>query len=490
MADALTYRLYIDGQWVDSAGEETLDVVNPATEETIATVPQATAEDVNRAVAAARKAFDDGPWPQLSPRERGRVMMKMGEVFERRRAEIVDLNITEAGSVRQLAEYLQVGIPIEHFIDMADRVLPQFRFEEPLLPYVGQGIGQGVISREPFGVAGLISAYNFPFFLNMFKLAPALAAGCTMVLKPSPYTPLEAFIIGEIADEAGLPAGVLNIVTGDIAAGEALTRHPDVDIVSFTGSDAVGRKVYGQASDTLKKVILELGGKSANVVLDDANLDKVAIDVLSNMTIHSGQGCSLLTRTLVHESLFDELVARVKAAMDYISVGDPADPATTMGPLISAQQRQKVEDLIRAGQQEGARIAYGGGRPAKLEKGYFVEPTLFVDVDNSMQIAQKEFFGPVGVIIPFKDDDEAVQLANENAFGLGGGVWSGDPARAYRVAKRLRTGMVVVNGGGGGLSPHAAFGGYKQSGIGREWGEHGLSEFLQYKTIAWGVAAG
>jgi acyl-CoA reductase-like NAD-dependent aldehyde dehydrogenase len=490
MADALTYRLYIDGQWVDSAGEETLDVVNPATEETIATVPQATAEDVNRAVAAARKAFDDGPWPQLSPRERGRVMMKMGEVFERRRAEIVDLNITEAGSVRQLAEYLQVGIPIEHFIDMADRVLPQFRFEEPLLPYVGQGIGQGVISREPFGVAGLISAYNVPFFLNMFKLAPALAAGCTMVLKPSPYTPLEAFIIGEIADEAGLPAGVLNIVTGDIAAGEALTRHPDVDIVSFTGSDAVGRKVYGQASDTLKKVILELGGKSANVVLDDANLDKVAIDVLSNMTIHSGQGCSLLTRTLVHESLFDELVARVKAAMDYISVGDPADPATTMGPLISAQQRQKVEDLIRAGQQEGARIAYGGGRPAKLEKGYFVEPTLFVDVDNSMQIAQKEFFGPVGVIIPFKDDDEAVQLANENAFGLGGGVWSGDPARAYRVAKRLRTGMVVVNGGGGGLSPHAAFGGYKQSGIGREWGEHGLSEFLQYKTIAWGVAAG
>jgi aldehyde dehydrogenase (NAD+) len=486
----LTYRLYIDGQWVDSSGEETVDVINPATEAIIGTVPQATAADVDRAVAAARKAFDDGPWPLMSPRERGAVMMRMGEAFQRRQAEIVDLNIAEAGSIRMLAEFLQVGIPIEHFVDMADRVLLQYKFEEPLLPYIGQGIGQGVISREPYGVAGLISAYNFPFFLNLFKLAPALAAGCTMVLKPAPTTPLEAFIIGEIADEAGLPPGVLNIVTGDIEAGEALTRHPGVDMVSFTGSDAVGRKVYNQASDSLKKVVLELGGKSANIICDDANLEKVVPDVLMGMTIHSGQGCSLLTRTLVHESLHDTLVGHVKAALDYITVGDPADPATTLGPLISEAQRAKVEALIRVGQDEGAQIAYGGGRPAHLDKGYFVEPTLFVGVDNSMAIAQKEFFGPVGVIIPFKDDDDAIRLANDNEFGLGGGVWSGDPARAYRLAKRMRTGTVIVNGGGGGLSPHAAFGGYKQSGLGREWGEHGLSEFLQHKTISWGVAAG
>jgi aldehyde dehydrogenase (NAD+) len=311
-----------------------------------------------------------------------------------------------------------------------------------------------------------------------------------MVLKPAPTTPLEAFIIGEIAEEAGLPPGVLNIITGDIEAGEALTRHRDVDLISFTGSDVVGRKVYNQASDTLKKVVLELGGKSANIICEDATLEKVVPDVLMGMTIHSGQGCSLLTRTLVHESLHDELVAHLKGGLDYLTVGDPADPATTLGPLISAAQRAKVEELIRIGQNEGAQIAYGGGRPAHLDKGFFVEPTLFVDVDNSMQIAQREFFGPVGVVIPFKDEDEAIRLANDNDFGLGGGVWSADPVRAYRIAKRMRTGTVIVNGGGGGLSPHAAFGGYKQSGLGREWGEHGMSEFLQHKTISWGVAGG
>jgi acyl-CoA reductase-like NAD-dependent aldehyde dehydrogenase len=445
---------------------------------------------VDRAVRAARKAFDEGPWPTMSPRERSEVMLRMVDIMNRRRAEIVDLNIAEAGAVRMLAEVLQVGIPIEAFRDMAERVLPQFQFQEAMLPYVGQGIGQGVVEREPIGVAALITAYNFPFFLNLFKLAPALAAGCTVVLKPAPTTPLEAFIIGEIAEEAGLPPGVLNIVTGDIEAGEALTRHPMVDCVSFTGSDHVGRKVYAQSSDTLKKVILELGGKSANIVCEDADLDRVTADVLQGMLTHSGQGCSLLTRTIVHESIHDELVGRVKAALDYIKIGDPADPSVSLGPLISEAQRAKVESLIREGQDEGALIAYGGGRPTHLTKGYYVEPTLFVGVDNSMSVAQKEFFGPVGVIIPFTDDDHAVQLANDNDFGLGGGVWAKDPARAYAIAKRLRTGMVIINGGGGGLSPHGPFGGYKQSGLGREWGSHGLSEFLQYKTIAWGVASG
>jgi aldehyde dehydrogenase (NAD+) len=481
----LSYRLFIDGEWVDSSGDGALEVVNPATEEVIGTVPQATPADVDRAVTAARKAFDEGPWPRMTPRERGSIMLKMGEAFGRRREQIVDLNIREAGSTRMLAEFLQVGIPIEHFIDMADRVLPRFDFEAAMLPYIGQGIGQGVVIREPYGVAGLISAYNFPFFLNLFKLAPALAAGCTTVLKPSPFTPLEAFVIGEVAQEAGLPPGVLNIVTGDIPAGEALTRHPGVDLVSFTGSDAVGRKVYGQGADTLKKVVLELGGKSANVILDDASLDKVVNDVIGGMTIHCGQGCSLLTRTIVHESLHDELVGRVKAGLDYVKVGDPANPSVMMGPLISEQQRQKVESLIRAGQAEGAQIAYGGGRPAGLDKGFFVEPTLFVDVDNAMTIARKEFFGPVGVVIGFDDDDEAVRLANDSEFGLGGGVWAADPVRAYEIAKRIRAGMIYINGGGAGSSPHTAFGGYKQSGLGLERGEYGLDEFLLSKSIIW-----
>ncbi|WP_242422627.1 aldehyde dehydrogenase family protein, partial [Frankia torreyi] len=335
-----------------------------------------------------------------------------------------------------------------------------------------------------------ITPYNAPFFLAAFKLAPALAAGCTTVLMPSPYTPLSAFLVAEIAEEAGLPPGVLNVVTGTPAAGELLTSHPAVDIVSFTGSDTVGRRIVKQAADTLKKVVLELGGKSANIVCEDADLTKVIPDVVMNFTVNCGQGCSMLTRTLVHESIHDDLVAGLKEAMDHVRIGDPADPTVTMGPLISAAQRDKVETLIRAGLDEGAQLAYGGGRPAHLTKGFFVEPTVFVGVENSMTIAQREFFGPVTVVIPFRDDDEAVRLANDSDFGLGGGVWSGDPARAYRIGGRIRAGMVSLNGGTGGLSPHGPFGGYKASGIGREWGKWGLSEFLQHKSLVWPMASG
>jgi aldehyde dehydrogenase (NAD+) len=491
MADDLTYRLYIDGEWVDSHGDASVEVINPATEEVIGRVPQATRSDVARAIAAARIAFDEGPWPRLSARERAAVMVRMADVMDRRLPELVDLNMREAGSTRALAETVQIAIPLQHFRDMAERVMLTFPYETAVLPLVGVGIGQGVMRREPFGVAALISAYNFPFFLNIMKLAPALAAGCTVVLKPAPTTPLEAFIIAEIADEAGLPPGVLNVVTGDVEAGEALTTDPRVDLVSFTGSDTVGRLVYAQAAPTMKKVILELGGKSANIICDDADLDKAMQDVLMGILVHSGQGCSLLTRTLVHESRHDELVGKIKAALDYVKLGNPADPETTMGPLISAAQRAKVEALIRTGQDEGAQIAYGGGRPPGLDKGFYVEPTLFVNVDNSMAIAQKEFFGPVGVIIPFKDDADAIKMANDSDFGLGGAVWAKDPARAYEIAKQIRTGYVTINGGGGGgLNPHTGFGGYKQSGVGREWGAHGLDEFLQTKAISWGVASG
>lgn len=482
-------QLYIDGVWVDSESDSIIDVTNPATEEVIGRVPQATVSEVTRAVEAARRAFDTGPWPNMSPRERAQVLLRMAESMEKRRAELVDLNIAESGSTRALAEYLQVGIPIQHLRDMAERILPSFEFERGVLPTIGRGIGQGIVVREPAGVAALISAYNFPLFLNIMKLAPALAAGCTVVLKPAPNTPLEAFVLGEIAQEAGLPAGVLNIVTGDIDAGRELTTNPNVDIVSFTGSDTVGRLVYEQAAPSLKKVVLELGGKSANVICEDADLMKVAPSVIANIVTHAGQGCALLTRTLVHRSRYDELVAMVTAGLAQIKVGDPADSGTLMGPLISAAQRDRVESLIASGIAQGASIAFGGGRPAGLDKGYFVEPTLFVDVDNSMDIAQKEFFGPVGVIIPFDDDDHAVRLANDSDFGLGGGVFSADTVRALGIARRIRTGMVGINGGGGGVTPHVPFGGYKQSGLGREWGAAGLEEYLQTKSITWDAAS-
>jgi aldehyde dehydrogenase (NAD+) len=490
VAQDLTYRLFIDGKWVDGSGDETLTVINPATEAVIGTVPLGTVADAVAAVKAARRAFDDGPWGRSTPMERASFLLRMADILQRRWDELIDLNIAEAGSTRALAAFLQVGAPLEHLRDYAERVLPSYQFDTPMMPYIGAGglagIGQGIVQREAIGVASLITPYNFPLFLNVFKLGPALAAGCTVVLKPSPDTPLEALILGEVAEEAGLPPGVLNIVTGDIDASAELTRSPMVDMVSFTGSDAVGRKVYAQGSETLKRVVLELGGKSASIILEDADLEKAAPDVIQNFTIHAGQGCSLLTRTLVHESRFDELVSLVKAGLDHIKVGDPADDSVTMGPLISPAQRERVEALVRTGQREGGQIAYGGNRPAGLGKGFFFEPTLFVDVDNSMTISRREVFGPVGVIIPFKDGDEAVAIANDSEFGLGGGVWSGDPVRAYRAARRMRTGSVIVNGGGGGgLNPYAPFGGYKHSGLGREWGAAGMEEYLQQKSITW-----
>ncbi|BBZ01710.1 aldehyde dehydrogenase [Mycolicibacterium chitae] len=482
-----TRKLFIDGAWTEGATEEALSVVNPATEETIAEVPQASPADIDAAVGAARRAFDDGPWPRMSPLERAKVLADMADELSRRRAELVELSIAEAGSTRMLADILQVGTPIDHFADLAHRVLPQFAFDEPARPVFGNGIGQGQILREPYGVAALITAFNFPFLLNLAKVGPALAAGCTAVLKSSPYTPLEALVLGEVAEAAGLPPGTLNIVTGDIDAGQRLTQHPDVDIVSFTGSDTVGRKVYAQGAESIKKVVLELGGKSANIILDDADLDKVLESVLAGIITHAGQGCALLTRILVHESLHDELIARIVGVLGFIGVGDPSDPATVMGPLIRDVQRQRVEELIASGVAQGAEIAFGGKRPAHLDRGYYLEPTLFVGVDNGMRIAQEEFFGPVGVVIPFRDDADAVRIANDSRYGLAGGVWSADPVRAAEVARKLRTGMVVINGGGGGLNPGAPFGGYKQSGIGREFGEFGLSEYLQHKALQWPV---
>ncbi|MGH7858490.1 MAG: aldehyde dehydrogenase family protein, partial [Candidatus Binatia bacterium] len=370
------------------------------------------------------------------------------------------------------------------------RVLPTFPFTTPMPPTFGLGIGQGVVRREPAGVVSAITPFNYPFYTNLSKIAPALAAGCTVVLKPSPYTPLSALLVAEIAAEAELPPGVLNVVTGDVEVSRLLTSHPAVDVVSFTGSDAVGEEIMRQAAGGLKRVVLEMGGKSANVVFADANFDRVVPNAVLGFTRHGGQGCACLTRILVEKSRHDEMVERLKEALAGLRVGDPADPATDMGPLIREAQRTRVERYVTLGREEGARIAYGGGRPAELRRGFFVEPTLFVDVRSSMKIAQDEIFGPVGVVLPFRDEDEAVSIANDSRYGLSGAVWSADPRRAYGVACRIRTGMVIVNGGGGGTNPHGPFGGYKRSGIGREFGEAGLQEYLETKTIGWGVAGG
>jgi aldehyde dehydrogenase (NAD+) len=483
-------KLFIGGEWIDSELGGVAPVVNPATETVIGVAPVSGRGDAIRAIEAARAAFDDGPWPRMSTRERSAVLLRMAEIMEKRQDEIIDLNIAETGCSRAGAASFQTGIPIAHFRDMADRVLLTFPMETPLPPHVGMGIGQGVVRREPFGVAALISAYNFPFYLNLMKLGPALAAGCTTVLKPAPNTPLEAFILGEIAQEAGLPDGVLNIVTGDTDAAAELTTNPLVDVVSFTGSDTVGRKVFEQAASTLKKVVLELGGKSANIICDDADLTRAIGGVVRDTILHAGQGCAYLTRTLVHRSRYDELVEMLTGALAGVVVGDPALPETTMGPLGSAEQRERVEALIATGLAEGATLAFGGGRPAHLDKGFYIEPTLFVDVDNSMTIARREFFGPVMIVMPFDDDAEAIRIANDSDFGLAGGVWAKDPVRAYQIGGQLRTGYVTINGGGGGLNPDGPFGGYKQSGLGRERGAAGMDEFLQTKTMIWGVAAG
>jgi len=480
------YDLYIDGQWVAGRGGE-LEVLNPATEEVIGRVPEASVEDIHDAVAAARRAFEEGPWPRMRPAERSKLLVAFHEACQARKQEILELNVAESGSTQLLADFLQVTIPLEHFRWFAERAAT-FPFEEPLPPTIGMGIGQGVVRKEPAGVVAAITPFNFPFFLNLWKLGPALAAGNTVVLKPSPYTPLEAFLLGELADEVGLPSGVLNIVTGDVDAGRALTTSDEVDIVSFTGSDVVGRKVMAQAAEGLKKTLLELGGKSALIVCAGSNLDKVVPQAIMGFTTHCGQGCALTTRILVQRSIHDDLVERLRTFLGFMSVGDPADPSVMMGPLIREAQRERVERYVELGRTEGAEVAFGGGRPAGLDRGFFVQPTLFTGVDNSMRIAREEIFGPVGCVIPFDDVDDAVRIANDSPYGLAGGVWHPDPVVAYDMASRVRAGTITVNGGGGGFGPYGPFGGFKQSGIGRELSDYGLLEYLELKTVQWGAA--
>ncbi|MGB8389884.1 aldehyde dehydrogenase family protein [Mycobacterium sp.] len=482
-------ELFIDGSWRDGGHGHTLPVENPAIEEQITEVAQASVADAHQAISAARRAFDAGPWPHLPVAERQSVMRAFADAVAARSGELIDLVVAEAGSTIALARIGQVGVPLAHLRDLVDRVMPSYPTVRPQPPTFGIGIGQGVVRREPVGVVSAITAFNYPVLLSLFKIGPALAAGCTVVLRPSPLTPLSALVLGEAAQEAGLPPGALNIVTGDVDVATVLTSDPGVDMVSFTGSDVVGKLILAQAAPSVKKVVLELGGKSVNIVTEGADLDAAAAHAVLNFTQHSGQGCAAFTRILAHQSIHDDLVERVLARLDTTVVGDPTDESTDMGPLVSDNQRARVLSYIELGQAEGAKLAFGGGRTAGLDRGYYVDPTLFVQADNDMRVSREEIFGPVGVVIPFASDDEAVAIANDSPYGLSGSIWDPDPVHAYALAARLRTGMVHINGGGGGANPHSPFGGYKHSGLGREWGEAGYDEYFETKSVNWAVPA-
>lgn len=484
MSIAAISSLYIDGEWVTPSEREA--VINPADESLIAEAPVGGAAEMEAAIAAARTAFDSGPWPRLPVAARKAKLTEFLDAIDRRKAEIVDLIVAEAGATRMLADYLQYGIPMQHarhMVAIASRpaVTPLPVETTPN----AQGtitLGAGVISREPMGVVAAITPYNFPFFLNVGKIIPALAVGCTVVLKPSPYTPFEALLLGQIAEEVGLPKGVLNVVTGGIEAATLLTTDKRVDLISFTGSDKVGAMIQAQAAPTLKRCLMELGGKSALIVRPDANLMQAAMTGASYCT-HAGQGCALLTRHLVHNSVRADYVAALKGMIGHLKIGNPADPSVTFGPLIREVARTRTESYVDIALSEGATLVTGGKRPAGLDKGYYYEPTLFDNVSNASRLAQEEVFGPICAVIGYDSDDEAIALANDSDFGLSGGIFSADVGRAFEMALQIRTGGVSINGGSGRMSSHAPFGGIKRSGYGREYGEEGLNEFTYVKTI-------
>ena len=465
-------KIYIGGAWVPSTGTGSLEVVNSATEEVIGTVPAGTPEDVGKAVQAAAEAFPI--WSTTSVDERAKTLLRVQEALVARTPEIATLITQELGMPFTLSNLIQVGLPVMNFATAA-QLATEFPFEEE--------IGNSLIVREPIGVVGCITPWNYPLHQIALKVAPALAAGCTVVLKPSEVTPLNAFILAEIVDEIGLPAGVFNLVTGvGPVVGEAIASHPKVDMVSFTGSTRAGKRVMTLASETVKRVALELGGKSANVILEDADLDAAIPAGVAACYINSGQTCSALTRMLVPRSRLAEVEDKVVEVAETYTPGDPFDGNTRLGPLVSSTQLERVRGYIRKGVEEGAKLLTGGAEPPDgLDTGYFVRPTVFSDVRPDMTIAQEEIFGPVLSIIPYDSEDEAVEIANGTIYGLAGGVWAGDKAHAEAVARKLRAGQVEVNGGG--FNPLAPFGGYKQSGIGREAGTFGLEEFLEVKAM-------
>ena len=464
-------QFYIDGEWVDPVNGERLDVVNPATEQVIGEVALGGVEDVDRAVAAAVAAFET--YSQTTREERVDLLSKVVDVYKNRIPDVARAISEEMGAPMGLAMAAQAPAGLGHFLSTLS-VLKRFEFEED--------IGSSRVIREPAGVCGLITPWNWPINQIACKVAPALAAGCTMILKPSEVAPFNAILFAEILDEAGVPAGVFNLVNGDgPTVGAAISSHPDVDMVSFTGSTRAGIEVARNAAPTVKRVAQELGGKSANIILDDTDFSAAISRDVFGVCTNSGQSCNAPTRMLVPNARMDEAAVIAKAAAEQVKVGDPNDAETTIGPVVSAVQFEKIQALIEQGIEEGARLECGGvGRPDGLNAGYYVKPTVFSHVTNDMTIAREEIFGPVLSLIGYDDDDDAVRIANDTSYGLSGYV-SGQSDRARNVARRIRTGNVHLNGAP--VDNKAPFGGYKQSGNGREWGRYGFEEFLETKAI-------
>ena len=470
-------RLFIDGRWVEGSSTRRLMPVNPATEQPIIAVAEAVEADVDQAVAAARRAFDAGPWPRMSPAERAPYLLRLTGELRKRRSELAASFVEQVGAPIWIAEgqmQLMFGIYEKHAA-LADT----FRWEEPRpTMYTGD---YGLLVREPVGVVAAIAPWNAPLLTVANKVAPALIAGCTLILKPSPETPIDSFILAECAEAAGLPAGVLNLVPADRAASEHLVRNPGVDKVSFTGSSAVGRRIAALCGERIARYTLELGGKSAAIVLDDFDIGEAAANLGFTLCILTGQNCANLSRVLVSERRHDQLVEAMAATLKTIRVGDPYERESVMGPLSMKRQLERVQRYVATGKAEGAQLVAGGSRPASLTRGYFFEPTIFAHVDNRSTIAQEEIFGPVVSVITYRDVEEAIALANDSIFGLNGAVFTNDLEQAYRVARRIRTGTMGQNGSR--VDFNIAFGGFKQSGIGREGGPDSVLPYLESKTV-------
>jgi aldehyde dehydrogenase (NAD+) len=465
-------QFYIDGQWIQPVEDRHLDVINPATEEPFAAIALGGAADVDRAVAAARRAFTS--YAQTSREERLDLLAEIVRVYQRRTEDLAEAISSEMGAPLAFARERHVPAGLGH-LQRVIEVLKAYAFDER--------IGTALVAREPIGVVGLITPWNWPLNQIACKVGPALAAGCTMVLKPSEVAPLSGLIFAEILDEAGVPAGVFNLVNGDgPGVGQAISSHPDVDMVSFTGSTRAGILVAKAAADTVKRVHQELGGKSPNILLDDADFQVAVTHGVRACFANSGQSCNAPTRLLVPVQRQDEVIDIAKRVAAETVVGDPRSTSTMIGPVVSATQFDRIQRLIQAGIDEGAALVAGGpGRPAGLNRGYYVQPTVFAHVDNAMTIAREEIFGPVLSIMPYESEDDAIRIANDTVYGLSSYVTSGDIERSQRVARRIRAGMVHLNGARGDNA--APFGGYKQSGNGREWGRFGFEEFLETKSI-------
>ena len=469
-------RFFIDGAWVVPSSEATFEVIDSATEQVYFQVPEAQAPDIDRAVASARRAFDEGPWPALSHGERARFLEGMASGLRARAEDIGQIWPRESGVLYSMASRGAAGIAgaFDYYAGLADT----FPFEEPAQPTQGRF---GLLVREPVGVVGAIIPWNAPIGLITYKIAPALLAGCTIVLKCSPEAPGDAYVVAEVAEAIGLPAGVLNVVTADREVSELLVRDRRVDKITFTGSTAAGRRIASICGERIARCTLELGGKSAALILDDMDLGEAAATLARAECSLSGQVCSSLTRIVVSRGRHDELVEALATACSEVRVGDPFDPATQMGPLVSERQRDRVEGYIAKGLADGAVLAAGGGRPGHLDRGYYVEPTVFAHVDNASTLAQEEIFGPVLTVIAADDEDQIVSIANDSIYGLNASVFTPEVDRARSVARRLRTGTVGHNAFRTDFG--MAFGGFKQSGIGREGGTEGLLPFLETKSV-------